>query len=136
MKINKFISVLLIVFVLMMVIGTVSAAEDNQTVLGADDSNADVLTAGNSWYVKAGATGGDGSEDTPFGTLKEVTSNTNYAENDVIYMMNGTYKSTSNMGAGVVLKDGTTLKAYEGDSPKYLMGRTFVKCLISLQIIL
>ncbi len=117
MKINKFISVLLIVFVLMMIIGTVSAAEDNQTALGADDSNADVLTAGNSWYVKAGATGGDGSEDTPFGTLKEVTSNTNYAENDVIYMMNGTYKSTSNMGAGVVLKDGTTLKAYEGDSP-------------------
>ena len=136
MKFNKLIGILLIVFVLMFM-SVVSAAEDmdNQTVVGADEVNLDVEqeidisdthetsnevvlgdgNAGNSWYVQAGKTGGDGSQEHPYGNLKSVTNNANYGENDIIYVMEGTYSGSNNYG--ISLKENTTVKAYDGTNP-------------------
>ena len=60
------------------------------------DSGNDILGAsGNSWYVKAGATGGDGSESSPYGNLK--TAYNHASPGDTIYIMNGTYNGTNNL---------------------------------------
>ena len=117
----------------MLCISAVAAADNNGnvSVVGTDNGNlmveneavsntlhsssGDVLSAGNSWYVKAGATGGDGSEDKPYANLKSVTNNANYKENDVIYVMDGTYTGSNNYG--IALKENTTVKAYEGANP-------------------
>ncbi|MBQ7929184.1 MAG: Cna B-type domain-containing protein, partial [Methanobrevibacter sp.] len=131
MKLNKLMNVLLITFVLIMVMGAVSAA-DNLNAVGTDNGNlevehnADVLKAsdngvlgdgntGNSWYVKAGATGGDGSEASPYANVKQVTNNANYKENDTIYVMDGTYTGSSNYD--ISLKENTTITAYNGAEP-------------------
>jgi len=116
MKFNKLFGILLLISVLMLCIGAVAAADNNGnvSVVGTDNGNlmveneavsdtlhsssGDVLSAGNSWYVKAGATGGDGSEASPFGDLKSALDNTNLQEGDTIYVMSGTYKGESNTG--------------------------------------
>lgn len=121
----------------MLCIGAVAAADNNGnvSVVGTDNGNlmveneavsntlhsssGDVLSAGNSWYVKAGATGGDGSEESPYGNLKAVTNNANYKENDTIYIMDGEYKGTSNTGTGIIFKENTTIKAYNGQNPVF-----------------
>jgi len=133
MKFNKLFGILLLISVLMLCISAVAAADNNGnvSVVGTDNGNlmveneavsntlhsssGDVLSAGNSWYVKAGATGGDGSEDKPYANLKSVTNNANYKENDVIYVMDGTYTGSNNYG--IALKENTTVKAYEGANP-------------------
>lgn len=117
----------------MLCIGAVAAADNNGnvSVVGTDNGNlmveneavsdtlhsssGDVLSDGNSWYVKAGATGGDGSEDKPYSNIKAVTNNANYKENDIIYVMEGTYTGSNNYG--IALKENTTVKAYEGANP-------------------
>jgi len=133
MKFNKLMNIFIIIFVLMMVMGAASAA-DNHNAVGADNgnlavehnsvsdtlraSNGDVLgdgNTGNSWYVKAGATGGDGSEESPYANIKQVTNNANYKENDTIYVMDGTYTGSNNYG--ISLKENTTITAYNGANP-------------------
>lgn len=132
MKFNKLIEIILIVAIIMAFINTVAAAYsaddsavgtvEGNIVVENDLSNAlkassdsDVLGA-NTWYVKAGATGGDGSEDKPYANLKSVTNNANYKENDVIYVMDGTYKGSHNRAISN-LKENTTIMAYEGANP-------------------
>ncbi|MBE6509220.1 MAG: Cna B-type domain-containing protein, partial [Methanobrevibacter sp.] len=133
MKFNKLMKILLILLVLFVVIGTVSAASNsnNNAVVGMD--NGDLVVdhgnplkasvgdslgegnTGNSWYVKAGATGGDGSEGNPYGNLKAVINNANYKENDTIFIMDGTYTGSNNYG--ISLKENTTVMAYNGANP-------------------
>ena len=98
MKFNKLFGIVLLISVLCLCISAAAAADgvDSHAVgadegnLAVENNNDDVLGAGNSWYVKAGASGGDGSETSPYGDLKSVTNNANYKENDVIYVMDGT----------------------------------------------
>jgi len=113
MKFNKLMGILLLISVLCLCIGAVSAAGDvDSHVVGTDNgnlavenedvsdtlksSNDDALSVGNSWYVKAGSTDGDGSEASPYGDLKTALSNCN--DGDVIHIMEGTYTGTSNTG--------------------------------------
>lgn len=126
--------ILLLIGVLCLCIGAVAAVGDvDSHAVGTDNgnlmveneavsdtlqsSNGDTLSAGNSWYVKAGATDGDGSEASPYGNLKAVTNNANYKENDIIYIMDGEYKGTSNTGTGIIFKENTTIKAYDDQYP-------------------
>ena len=132
MKFNKLFKILLLISVICLFMGAVAAADDvDSHAVGAEDGNLavehedvsdklqssddEVLSAGNSWYVKAGASGGDGSETSPYSDIKSVTNNANYKENDVIYVMDGTYKGAKNRN--IDLKENTTVKAYEGANP-------------------
>lgn len=74
------------------------AVENKEVSNVLESSSDDALSAGNNWYVKAGSTGGDGSQDNPFGDLKSALDNTNLNEGDTIYILKGTYKGTSNTG--------------------------------------
>ena len=74
-------------------------------------------SAANVWYVKSGATGGDGSEASPYGNLKAVTSNSNYKENDIIMVMDGEYKGSNNRN--IALKENTSVIAYDGANPVF-----------------
>lgn len=123
MKFNKLFGIVLLISVLCLCISAAAAADgvDSHAVgadegnLAVENNNDDVLGVGNSWYVKAGASGGDGSETSPYGDLKSVTNNANYKENDVIYVMDGTYKGAKNRN--IDLKENTTVKAYDGANP-------------------
>lgn len=86
------------------------SSEQSEDALGEGET-------GNSWYVKAGASGGDGSEAHPYANLKQVTSNSNYQANDIIFVMGGTYKGTSNTGTSIVFKENTTITAYNDEVP-------------------
>lgn len=124
--------IVLIVAIIMAFMNAIAAADSvDGSAVGTDEGNnvvendlsnalqassdSDVLGA-NTWYVKAGATGGDGSEDKPYANLKSVTNNANYKENDVIYVMDGTYKGSQNRAISN-LKENTTVMAYEGANP-------------------
>ena len=115
MKFNKLFKILLILSILMLCLSAVSATSDmkigevetddgnlavenNEISNVLESSSDDALSAGNNWYVKAGSTGGDGSQDNPFGDLKSALDNTNLNEGDTIYILKGTYKGTSNTG--------------------------------------
>jgi len=132
MKFNKLFGILLLISVLMLCIGAVAAADNNGNVsaVGTDNgnlmveneavsdtlhsSNGDVLSAGNSWYVKAGETGGDGSEDKPYGDL--ATAYNKFKAGDTIYVMDGTYKGDKNIGLQMT-KSNVTIIAYDNSNP-------------------
>ena len=141
MKLNKLIGILVIIFVLIMFVGAVSAADNSNglNAVGADNknfevehnsvsdtlkaSNSEVLgdgNTGNNWYVKAGATGGNGSEAKPYANVNQVINNANYAENDIIYIMDGTY--TGSYNRDLSLKENTTIMAYDGAHPIFNAG--------------
>lgn len=124
MKFNKLFKILLVLIVLLVFLNAVAASNEMDSFgVGAEDGNlavenndvSDTLSAGNSWYVKAGSTNGDGSQENPYANLKSVTNNANYAENDIIYVMDGTYSGQNNRG--IDLKENTTVMAYEGAKP-------------------
>ena len=124
-----------------MFVGAVSAADNSNglNAVGADNknfevehnsvsdtlkaSNSEVLgdgNTGNNWYVKAGATGGNGSEAKPYANVNQVINNANYAENDIIYVMDGTYTGSNNRDLS--LKENTTIMAYNGAHPIFNAG--------------
>lgn len=84
--------------------------------LSLANSGDEILGAGNSWYVKAGATGGDGSEDSPYGNLK--TAYNKAQSGDAIYIMNGTYNGLNNLNIEF-LKENLQLKAYADSYPVF-----------------
>jgi len=108
----------------MMMIGVGSAVDDSMVGLengningeiNLADSGNDILGAsGNSWYVKAGATGGDGSEASPYGNLKVAYNHANAG--DTIYIMNGTYTGTNNLMIEFT-KENLQLSAYDNSNP-------------------
>jgi len=108
----------------MMMIGVGSAVDDSMVGLengnrnseiNLADSGNDILGAsGNSWYVKAGATGGDGSESSPYGNLK--TAYNHASPGDTIYIMNGTYTGTNNLRIEFT-KENLQLSAYDNSNP-------------------
>ena len=88
------------------------AVENNDVSDALKSSDGDVLGDGNSWYVDAGAaTGGDGSQSSPYSDLQSALSNCN--EGDVIHIMPGTYKGTSNTGLTIGVNN-LTIVADEG----------------------
>ncbi len=104
--------IVLIVAIIMAFMNAVAAADSmDGSAVGTDEGNnvvendlssslqassdSDVLGA-NTWYVKAGATGGDGSEASPYGDLYSAYSK--FKAGDTIYVMDGTYKGTRNIG--------------------------------------
>ena len=108
---------------LMSCLNAVAAADDmDSSVVGAEDGTlavenddvSDTLSAGNSWYVKADATGGDGSESNPYNNLK--TAFTNAGEGDTIFVMDGTYQGTSNTKL-TLNKNNLIIKNYENSNP-------------------
>ena len=113
MKFNKLFKILLILSILMLCLSAVSATSDmkigevetddgnlaveNKEVSNVlESSNDDALSAGNNWYVKAGSTGGDGSQDNPFGDLKSALDNTNLNEGDTIRNLQRYFKHRFN----------------------------------------
>ena len=142
MKLNKLIGILVIIFVLIMFVGAVSAADNSNglNAVGADNknfevehnsvsdtlkaSNSEVLgdgNTGNNWYVKAGATGGNGSQAKPYANVNQVINNASYKENDIIYVMDGTYTGSNNRALS--LKENTTIMAYDGAYPIFNAGK-------------
>ena len=123
MKFNKLFGIVLLISVLCLCISAAAAADDvDSHAVGADEGNLavennndDVLGAGNSWYVKAGASGGDGLETSPYGDLKSALDNNNLQEGDTIYVMSGTYKGTSNTGLTI---DKNNLNIVSADDKK------------------
>lgn len=131
MKSNKLFKILLIISIVILCLGAVSATSDLNKIdsVETDDGNLaveikegsdvlkssdyDVLSAGNSWYVKEGSTGGDGSQDNPYGNLKSALDNVNLNEGDTIYILKGTYKGTSNTGLTIAKSN---LKIVAADS--------------------
>ena len=94
-------------------VGDGNLAVDNKDISDVlKSSNDDVLSAGNNWYVKAGSTGGDGSQDNPYGDLNSALANSNLHEGDTIYVMKGTYKGTSNTGL-TISKNNLTIEALD-----------------------
>jgi len=135
MKFNKLMGILLLIGVLCLCIGAVAAVGDvDSHAVGTDNgnlmveneavsdtlqsSNGDTLGAGNSWYVKAGATGGDGSEASPYGDLKSALDNTNLQEGDTIYVMSGDYKGESNTGL-TIDKNNLNIVSADGKQPVF-----------------
>ena len=123
MKFNKLFGIVLLISVLCLCISAAAAADDvDSHAVGADEGNLavennndNVLGAGNTWYVKAGASGGDGSETSPYGDLKSALDNNNLQEGDTIYVMSGTYKGTSNTGLTI---DKNNLNIVSADDKK------------------
>ncbi|MBE6501067.1 MAG: hypothetical protein E7Z79_01345 [Methanobrevibacter thaueri] len=129
MKFNKLFKILLVLIVLLVFLNAVAASDEMDSFgVGAEDGNlavenndvsdalkssdGDVLGDGNSWYVDAGAaTGGDGSQSSPYSDLQSALSNCN--EGDVIHIMPGTYKGTSNTGLTIGVNN-LTIVADEG----------------------
>lgn len=135
MKFNKLMGILLLIGVLCLCIGAVAAVGDvDSHAVGTDNgnlmveneavsdtlqsSNGDTLSAGNSWYVKAGETGGDGSEASPYGDLKSALDNTNLQEGDTIYVMSGDYKGESNTGL-TIDKNNLNIVSADGKQPVF-----------------
>ena len=137
MKFNKLFKILLVLIVLLVFLNAVAASDEMDSFgVGAEDGNlavenndvsdalkssdGDVLGDGNSWYVDAGAaTGGDGSQSSPYSDLQSALSNCN--DGDVIHIMPGTYKGTSNTGLtigvnnlAIVADDGTPI--FDGEN--------------------
>ena len=137
MKFNKLFKILLVLIVLLVCLNAVAASNEMDSFgVGAEDGNLavenndisnalkssdeDVLGDGNNWYVDAGATtGGDGSQSSPYSDLQSALSNCN--DGDVIHIMPGTYKGTSNTGLtigvnnlAIVADDGTPI--FDGEN--------------------
>lgn len=143
MKFNKLMGILLLIGVLCLCIGAVAAVGDvDSHAVGTDNgnlmveneavsdtlqsSNGDTLSAGNSWYVKAGATDGDGSEASPYGDLKSALDNTNLQEGDTIYVMSGDYKGESNTGLTIdknnlnIVSAGDEKPVFDGENSRQI----------------
>ena len=122
MKFNKLFGIVLLISVLCLCISAAAAADDvDSHAVGADEGNLavennndDVLGAGNSWYVKAGVSGGDGSETSPYGDLS--TAYNKFKAGDTIYVMDGTYKGNKNIGLQMT-KDNVTIVSYDNSNP-------------------
>ena len=108
----------------MMMIGVGSAVDESMVglekgnmvgELNLADSGDNILGEPvNSWYVKAGATGGDGSEARPFGNLKDAYDNA--SAGDTIYVMNGTYTGSKNANL-ILSKENLQIKAFIDSNP-------------------
>ena len=141
MKFNKLFKILLVLIVLLVCLNAVAASDEMDSFgVGAEDGNLavenndisnalkssdeDVLGDGNNWYVDAGATtGGDGSQSSPYSDLQSALSNCN--DGDVIHIMPGTYKGTSNTGLtigvnnlAIVADDGTPI--FDGENTRQI----------------
>ena len=122
MKFNKLFGIVLLISVLCLCISAAAAADgvDSHAVgadegnLAVENNNDDVFGAGNSWYVKAGASGGDGSETSPYGDLS--TAYNKFKAGDTIYVMDGTYKGNKNIGLQMT-KDNVTIVSYDNSNP-------------------
>ena len=86
-------------------VGELNLADSGDNILGEPV---------NSWYVKAGATGGDGSEARPFGNLKDAYDNA--SAGDTIYVMNGTYTGSKNANL-ILSKENLQIKAFIDSNP-------------------